>query len=51
MSWRTAKSCLSLSDVTSMVRGIVTMRFVHEYWFIVLSVVLGTVLVRGALGA
>jgi hypothetical protein len=30
-------------------RGAVTMRFVHEYWFVVLAVVLGAALVRGAL--
>jgi hypothetical protein len=34
-----------------MVRGIVTMRVVvHEYWFVVLALMLSAVLIRGALG-
>ena len=32
-----------------MVRGVLTMRVVHEYWLIVLAVLIGTVLIRGAL--
>jgi hypothetical protein len=32
-----------------MVRGIVTMRVFHEYWFIVLATVIGVALIRGAL--